>query len=250
MKTRTFKTNSDAGMTLVEMLIVGAIICIVAGLLITAGSNAVRKSRISTTIGSIALAKTAIADYLTPENGTSITLPFTDTGMTIPAANGAAALGATALADAARIDDVLLGAHSIDKPLSFPLSVSTITGTNPVFWNAVSQRFDANGTPDVSYANAARLECRSTNPGATINPSGGLGNFRIDGATNIARGRRVVYAVLPNVNIDSALSLSRALDKESLSEPDVTTNDERGLVVYAAPATGDTTTVYVYIGVY
>lgn len=248
MKSRTpSKFHSTTGMTLVEMLIVGAIICIVAGLLITAGSNAVRKSRISTTIGSIALAKTAITDFLTPESGANITIPFTE-GATIPA-DAVAGTNAGALANAARIDDVLLGTHSIDKPFSFPLSSSVaIVGTTPVIWNAVNQRFTAAAAPDVDYSNTARLECRPT--AITATPSGGTGNFRIDGVSNLPQGRRVVYAVLPNVNIDAALSLSRALDKEPLSEVDITTNDERGMVVYAAPVAGDTTTVYVYVGVY
>ncbi|MBK9991142.1 MAG: type II secretion system protein [Verrucomicrobia bacterium] len=248
MKSRTpSKFHSTAGMTLVEMLIVGAIICIVAGLLITAGSNAVRKSRISTTIGSIALAKTAITDYLTPESGANITIPLTE-GANIPA-DGVAGANAGALGNAARLDDVLLAARSIDKPFSFPLSSSVpIPGTNPVIWNVGAGRFTAAAAPDTDYSNTARLECRPTAIAAA--PSGGLGNFRIDGVSNLPQGRRVVYAVLPNVNIDAALSLSRALDKEPLSEVDITTNDERGMVVYVAPTNGDTTTVYVYVGVY
>ena len=256
-KAASRRLSSQSGFTLIEILLVAAGIVLFMGLILQLGPGVMIKFNVAHDAGQLAQVKTLATSYLTEERSFG-RIPLTEGATGIPA-SATAGGNMTALAAAARFDDVLVGEGLLDKVMRSALSPNVATsGSIPVRWDSVNQRFDATAAPDMDYSSASRFECRvSTGTGTLSAPAAGPvpsaaagGNFRLDGVNGLVGNVRVLYRVLPAVHLPAALALSQKLDGTDLSQTDATTTDDRGSVVYAVTAGSDTTTVYVYVAQY
>ena len=138
------------GYSLLELVLVLAIVSVLVGLLLPKGFDALRNARIQQVEKTVDTLKTALTDYLSMAGGNG-SLPRTE-GTGIPT-SGAALTGATDVAkgNAARLDTVLLATGKIERPLALRMGtqsfVSTGTG-NEVTWSQAALGFVM--TPDAA----------------------------------------------------------------------------------------------------
>lgn len=245
---RSKPTHSAQGYSLLELVLVLAIVSILVGLLLPKGFDAIRNARIQQVAGTVNTLKTALTDYLSMPGGNG-SLPRTE-GTGVPC-SGAALSGATdtAKGNGARLDAVLLAVAKLERPLSLRMGTQVFasTGTgNEMAWNQALQAFVM--TPDAAplrnWSAVTRVEARSANPAAA--PSAALGaNFRLDGTTNLNANYVVAYLVIPACPAKDAHELALAMNGAQFTPAEGAACDT-GVVAYAAPANG-ITDVYVYI---
>mgnify|MGYP000868109740 CR=1 FL=1 len=240
--------RSSRGYSLLELVLVLAVVAVLVGLLLPRGFEALRNARIREVQSTVNTLKAAITDYITLPGGNG-SIPRTE-GANIPT-SGAALTGATdaAKGNGARLDTVLLATGRLERPLSLRMGsqfyVSTGTG-NEMQWNQASQAFTL--TPDAAplrnWSAVTRIEARSSNP--ALAPSAAQGaNFRLDGVTNRGANLVVAYLVITNCPARDAYELALAMNAPQLAPVEGSACDT-GLVAYAAPANG-VTDVYIYL---
>lgn len=246
------KTNNASvrkqGYSLLELVLVIAIIAVLVGLLLPKGFDALRNARIQQVEKTVDTLKTALTDYISMPGGNG-SLPRTE-GTGIPT-SGAALTGATDVAkgNAARLDAVLLAAAKLERPLSLRMGTQSYasTGTgNEVTWNQAALAFvmTPDAAPQRNWTGVTRVEARTANP--ALAPSVALGaNFRLDGATNLNANYIVAYLVIPACPARDAYELALAMNGAQLAPAEGAASDS-GVVAYAAPANG-VTDVYIYL---
>lgn len=246
------KTNNTSvrkqGYSLLELVLVIAIIAVLVGLLLPKGFDALRNARIQQVEKTVDTLKTALTDYISMPGGNG-SLPRTE-GTGIPT-SGAALTGATDVAkgNAARLDAVLLAAAKLERPISLRMGTQSYasTGTgNEVSWNQAALAFvmTPDAAPQRNWTSVTRVEARTANP--ALAPSAALGaNFRLDGATNLNANYIVAYMVIPACPARDAYELALAMNGAQLAPAEGAASDS-GVVAYAAPANG-VTDVYIYL---
>lgn len=244
------KTNRPhpQGYSLLELVLVLAVVSVLVGLLLPKGFDALRNARVQQVEKTVDTLKTALTDYLAMAGGNG-SLPRTE-GTGVPT-SGAALAGATdaAKGNAARLDTVLLATGKIDKPLALRMGTQAYasTGTgNEVAWNQAALAFvmTPDAAPQRNWSAVTRVEARTANP--ALAPSAALGaNFRLDGITNLNANYVVAYLVIPACPAKDAYELAVAMNGAQLAPVEGAASDS-GLVAYAAPTNG-ITDVYVYL---
>lgn len=241
--------RSSQGYSLLELVLVLAIVSVLVGLLLPKGFDALRNARIQQVEKTVETLKTAITDYITLPGGNG-SLPRTE-GTGVPC-SGAALSGATDVAkgNGARLDTVLLAVGKLDRPLSLRMGsqfyVSTGTG-NEMAWNQALQAFvmTPDAAPQRNWSAVTRVEARTAAPATAPSAAQG-GNFRLDGVTNRNANVVVAYLVIPAVPAKDAYELALSMNAPQLAPVEGAACDI-GQVAYAAPSNG-ITDVYVYIG--
>ena len=124
-KTKNQRLHSQ-GYSLLELVLVLAVVSVLVGLLLPKGFDALRNARIQQVQKTVDTLKTALTDYLSMAGGNG-SLPRTE-GTGIPT-SGAALTGATDVAkgNAARLDTVLLATGKIEKPLALRMGTQAFT---------------------------------------------------------------------------------------------------------------------------
>jgi len=248
MKSQYYGRKGTQGYSLLELVMVLAIVSVLVGLLLPKGFDALRNARVQEVKGTVATLRTAITDLIATPGGSG-SIPRTE-GTGIPC-SGTALSGATdaAKGNAARLDAVLLAAGKLERPLTLRMGtqVYTSTGTgNEIGWNQAAQAFvmTPDAAPQRNWSGVTRVEARSSNP--ALAPSAALGaNFRLDGTTNTAANVVVAYLVIPGVPARDAYELALAMNAPQLA-PTVGAACDVGIVAYAAPVNG-VTDVYLYL---
>ena len=236
------------GYSLLELVLVLAIVAVLVGLLLPKGFDALRNARIQevkTTVGTL---KTALTDLITMPGGTG-SIPRTE-GTGIPT-SGTALTGATDIAkgNAARLDAVLLATGKLERPLTLRMGsqVYTPSGTgNEIAWDQATGTFvmTPDAAPQRNWTGITRVEARTANP--LLAPSAAEGaNFRLDGITNRSANSIIAYLVIESCPAKDAHELAVSLNAPQLAPLEGAACDT-GMVAYAAPVDG-TTDVYVYL---
>jgi prepilin-type N-terminal cleavage/methylation domain-containing protein len=247
-KTTPSSFRRSQGYSLLELVLVIAIVAVLVGLLLPKGFDALRNARIQQVEKTVDTLKTALTEYLAMAGGNG-SLPRTE-GTGIPT-SGAALTGATdaAKGNAARLDAVLLATGKIERPLSLRMGTQSFASTgsgNEVAWNQAALAFamTPDAVPQRNWSTVTRVEARTANP--ALAPSAALGaNFRLDGTTNISANYVVAYLVIPACPAKDAFELALAMNGAQLAPVEGAACDT-GVVAYAAPANG-VTDVYVYL---
>lgn len=242
------KLKNPQGYSLLELVLVLAIVSVLVGLLLPKGFDALRTARIQQVEKTVETLKTALTDFIAMPGGNG-SIPRTE-GTGIPC-SGAALTGATdtAKGNGARLDTVLLGAGKLERPLSLRMGTQVYASTgsgNEMTWNQALQSFVM--TPDAAplrnWSAVTRIEARTANP--VLAPSAAAGaNFRLDGLTNLNANYVVAYLVVPGVPARDAYELALSMNGPQLAPVEGAACDS-GVVAYATPVNG-VTDLYVYI---
>lgn len=245
---RNHHFRKQQGYSLLELVLVLAIVSVLVGLLLPKGFDALRNARIQEVKSAANTLKTALTDLITMPGGSG-SIPRTE-GVGIPT-SGAALSGATdaAKGNGARLDTILLATGKLERPLSLRMGSQVYTSTgsgNEMAWNQATQSFVM--TPDAAplrnWSAVTRIEARSSNP--AVLPSAALGaNFRLDGVTNRSPNVIVAYMVIQGCPAKDAFELALSMNAPQLAPVEGAACDT-GLVAYAAPLNG-VTDVYVYL---
>lgn len=245
---RTHRPKALQGYSLLELVMVLAIVSILVGLLLPKGFDALRNARIQEVKGAANTLKTTLTDLITMPGGSG-SIPRTE-GTGIPT-SGAALSGATdtAKGNGARLDTVLLATGKLERPLALHMGSQVYTSTgggNEMMWNQAAQAFVM--TPDAAplrnWSSVTRVEGRSSNPALAPSVAQGA-NFRLDGLTDRSPNVIVAYLVIPGCPAKDAYELALSMNAPQLAPvPGVAC--DTGLVAYATPLNG-VTDVYVYL---
>lgn len=242
------QSNRTRGYSLLELVLVLAIVSVLIGLLLPKGFDALRTARVQQVEKAIDTLKTALTDFIAMPGGNG-SLPRTE-GTGIPC-SGAALSGATdaAKGNGARLDAVLLAAGKIERPINLRMGsqfyASTGTG-NEMTWNQALLTFvmSPDAAPLRNWSAVTRVEARTANP--ALAPSAALGaNFRLDGITNLNANYVVAYLVIPQVPARDAYELALSMNGPQLVPAEGAACDT-GVIAYAVPVNG-ITDVYVYV---
>jgi len=224
MKTnaRRFLRRSVSGFTLIEMIGVLAIIAILAVIVVPKVFSTIAGSRVTGAVASINSVRSAVTEFA----GRYGTVPLTTAN--------------------SRIDDLLMTAGMLEN--RFTVKIGTQPGSTLVTGATWANTTGTWATTNAGTSQAAqsRIICSTSTVAAPSTAAGA--NFRLNGATNLPAGSRVVAAVLVNVSGSDARDLSLRIDGDAYSQTVATTADNSGKVVYAAPdPTTGLTTAYVYL---
>ncbi|MCB1104585.1 MAG: prepilin-type N-terminal cleavage/methylation domain-containing protein [Opitutaceae bacterium] len=239
---------SNRGYSLLELVLVLAIVAVLVGLLLPKGFDALRNARIQEVKTTVSTLKTALTDLITMPGGTG-SIPRTE-GTGIPT-TGTALTGATDIAkgNGARLDAVLLAIGKLERPLTLRMGsqVYTPTGTgNEMTWDQSTGTFviTPDAAPQRNWSGITRVEARSANP--ALAPSAAEGaNFRLDGITDRSGDVIIAYLLIKNCPAKDAYELALSMNAPQLAPIEGAACDV-GLVAYAAPVDG-ITDVYVYL---
>jgi type II secretory pathway pseudopilin PulG len=202
------------------MIGVLAIIAILAVVIVPKVFSTIESSRVTAAAQSINAIRTQVLDFA----GKYGTVPTTSNN--------------------SRIDDLLFTAGSLDS--RFTVKIGTQPSNPPIAgatWTKTGGAWTASGgSSQTSQSRIISLNSTTTAP----NTAAG-GNYRLNGASDLPAGSRVISAVLVNVTGSQAHELSLRLDGDTMSAADNVTADAAGKVVYNTPNSAGLTTAYVYI---
>jgi prepilin-type N-terminal cleavage/methylation domain-containing protein len=265
MKARFSRILRVRGFSLIEILVVVAIIGVLAAILLPALNKALSAAHVNRTVADLKQLQGFAADAANQLGGTLPQTKGYSSPSSVVSATANPNLSGSAPTDfnnALRLDEVLISvpnpkleryfAPACGSQTFLPSGGSAIedpryNATTGLFYNLPDTRISAG----YSYANVSRLECAAVDtaqvPG-TIDANGGT-NFKIDGVNSLAAGR-VAYAIIKAVSGPEASQIAVAIDTPAFM--DDTTGSAgiaqgRGAVVYSA-AIGGVTDVYVYLG--
>lgn len=248
MKKTSHRYPRSKGYSLLELVLVLAIVAVLVGLLLPKGFDALRNARIQEVKTAANTLKTALTDLIAMPGGNG-SIPRTE-GTGIPA-SGTALAGATDIAkgNAARLDTVLLATGKLERPLSLRMGsqVYTSTGTgNELAWDQASQSFvmTPDAAPQRNWSGVTRIEARSSSPALTPSAAEGA-NFRLDGMTDRSANVIIAYLVIAGCPAKDAYELALSMNAPQLA-PVEGADCDTGMVAYAAPVDG-VTDVYVYL---
>jgi type II secretory pathway pseudopilin PulG len=208
------------------MIGVLAIIAILAVVIVPKVFSTIASSRITSAIGSVTSLKSAVSEFA----GKFGTVPVANTTL--------------------RVDDLLLEAGMLDSRFAVKIG-NPASGSQGGAWTLTNGAWvgTAGGTNQNATPVQSRLISANSNQNAPATANGS--NFCLNPSVplNLATdslppGSRVITAVIAGVTPTEAHEISRRLDGDNLSEPDSTTADSRGKVVYT---TGATRNVYIYV---
>ena len=215
------KNNRKLGaFTLIEMIGVLAVIAILAAVLIPKVFEAINNSRINNAAMSCQTIKTALANHYAKYGS----IPY-DGSLATPAP-------ITAL-PYTTFDTVLLKEQLTDK--LFDTKISTAND-------------GAGGQTSIQLINLTGA--KTTDTIASAAAAFAKGEFNLDGdagALNDCTGSCTAVAVLTGVTMGDAWNLSKRIDGDGMSQPDATTADLKGRVIYDVAGAAGTTTVYIYL---
>jgi prepilin-type N-terminal cleavage/methylation domain-containing protein len=263
-KARFGHSRQRRGFSLIEILVVVAIIGVLAAILLPSLNKALSAAHVNRTVADLKQLKGFVADAANQLGGT---LPQTSGYTSLAGIISSTAnpnLFGSAVADfnnALRLEDVLMSVPSPKLDRYFAPAcgsqVFTPAGGSSVVdprYNPATATFynlpDARIAAGYSYAVVSRLECSAVDtaqaPG-TVDANGGT-NFKTDGVNSLPAGR-VAYAVIKAVSGPEAYQIATAVDTPAFM--DDTTGSAgaaqvRGGVAYVA-AVGGVTDVYVYL---
>jgi type II secretory pathway pseudopilin PulG len=214
------RNNRRSAFSLVEMIGVLAIIAILAVVIVPKVFSTIASSRITNAVASVTSIKTAITDFA----GKYGTVPTTNNN--------------------SRIDDLLFTAGNLEG--RFTVKIGTQPGSTVAAgatWARTNGAWVATGGS--SQAGQSRVICVTSN---TTTPQTANGtNYRLDGATDLPGGSRVISAIIANATAAEAREISFKLDGEPYTQPDATTADGAGKVVYNTPNGQGLTNVFIYV---
>ncbi len=248
------------GFTLIEILVVVAIIGVLAAILLPAMNRALSSSHVTRTVSDLKQLKGFVVDGASQLGGT---LPLTKgiaSLASVVSLGTSPNLSTSAPADFSnglRLEDVLLSVPSpkLDRYFA-PACGSQVflpTGgtsvVDPRYSSATGYYYNQ---PDIkipsgySYNAVSRLDCIATSAALPSVAAGA--NFYLDGINSLPTGR-VAFAIIKAVPAAEAYQIALALDTAAFMD-DTTGSagvaQNRGQVAYAAAANG-VTDVYVYL---
>lgn len=251
--------------TLIEMLVVVAIIGVLAAILLPALSRALSAAHVNRSVADLKQLRGLVADAANQLGGTlPLTKGYTSTASAVNAASSPN-LSSSSVADlnaSLRLEEVLMALPSPKLERYFTPACGSQVFVSSAGSSVVDPRYNpASGTfynsPDAKipagygYLGVSRLDCGyvdTTQQPGSISSSGGT-NFRLDGINSLAAGR-VAYAVIKGVPAGEAYQIAVAIDTPAMMD-DATgaagSAQVRGGAAYAA-SVGGVTDVVVYLG--
>jgi len=255
MKPTPTPLRRPAGFTLLEILGVVAIIGVLAAIAIPSVQKARRNSALTAVVKTVSVVSGAVQQLMQKPGGPGYP-PLTEAttvGSFALNAGNAALTGATAAAisKAAILDTVLLAERALESPLAFGIgnAGNVPGGSTALTWDTANNCFNTvpAAAPTLDYSALTRIECIQSSTSATPGLDGS--NYYLDASnTSLPSGARVVSIVIPGVTGADAAALANLMDNKSSALS--TAANTNGRVAYAAPGTGGTTTVYIYVGHY